>query len=157
MFSIIAIIIKYDYDDILHVIIVLIVIVYYNPFSVFSAYAYLPLFPCSFIPFFVILLSSFTFFPSCTFYSLLSFSLLSSLLYVPCLAYHPFYLFLLLFFPFLTFLSFPLSCFFDFPSSFLFFFPFYLLSLDSVFLFTSLLYFSSLSYPSSRYRNFLHS
>lgn len=42
MFSVIAIIIKYDYDDILHVIIVLIVIVYYNPFSVSSAYAYLP-------------------------------------------------------------------------------------------------------------------
>ena len=134
MFSVIAIIIKYDYDDILHVIIVLIVIVYYNPFSVSSTYAYLP--------FFLALLSL----------SLLSCFLLS-LFFLPALSTHfslfpffyrcftfhacpiiPFIFFFFSSFPFLTFLSFPSSC-FDFPSSLLFSFPFYLLSLYPVFLF----------------------
>lgn len=139
MFSVIAIIIKYDYDDILHVIIVLIVIVYYNPFSVSSAYAYLP--------FSLALLSL----------SLLSCFLLS-LFSLPALS-TPFFL-LPFFYPCFTFHAWPIIpfIFFFFPSPpSLHFFPFYLLSLYSVFLFTSLLYFLSLSYPFSRYRNFLHS
>lgn len=161
MFSVIAIIIKYDYDDILHVIIVLIIIVYYNPFSLSSTYAYLPFFlallslsllSCFLLPLFSLpaLSTPFSllpfFYPRFTFHAWLIIPFI-----FPFFSSSPSLLLFLHFFPSRTLASsasLPLS---SFSSHSTFFLSILFFSL----FFTSLLNFSSFSHSSSRFLTFL--